>query len=67
MIVGFTTIPEAKRLADELVKHLGEGPLTPRELAAALGAQEAPTTLIEAFDAVLSLSAAAGDTAANAA
>ncbi len=51
--MGATTTPEAMRLADELVKHLGEGPLTARDLAAELAAPGAPSTLIAAFDAVL--------------
>jgi hypothetical protein len=54
--------PEAERLADELVKRLGEGPLTPRELAAELAAEEAPAALIGAFDAALSRTAAADET-----
>jgi hypothetical protein len=57
-----TVTPEAERLADELVKRLGEGPLTPRELAAELAAEEAPTALIGAFDAALSRTAAAEET-----
>jgi hypothetical protein len=55
-------IPEAERLADELIKRLGEGPLTPRQLARELTAQEVPATLIGAFDAALSRSAAADET-----
>jgi hypothetical protein len=54
--------PEAERLADELVKRLGEGPLTPRELAAELAAEEASAALIGAFDAALSRTAAADET-----
>jgi len=57
-----TATPETERLADELVKRLGEGPLTPRELAAELATREAPATLIGAFDAALSRSAAADET-----
>jgi hypothetical protein len=53
-----TATSEAERLADELVKHLGDGPRTPRELAAELAAREAPSTLIEAFDVALSRNAA---------
>ncbi len=53
-----TATPEAERLADELVKQLGEGPLTARDLAAELAGQEASPTLIGAFDAALSRSAA---------
>jgi hypothetical protein len=46
------------RLAGELVKRLGEGPLTPRELAA----EEASAALIGAFDAAMSRTAAAEET-----
>ncbi len=56
-----TATPETERLADELIKHLGEGPLTPRELATELTTREAPATLIGAFDAVLSPSGAGDD------
>lgn len=55
------TTPEAERLADELVKQLGEGPLTARELAAELARQEASPTLIGAFDAALSRSVSADE------
>jgi hypothetical protein len=54
--------PETERLADELIKHLGEGRLTPRELATELATQEAPATLIGAFDAALSRSATVEET-----
>lgn len=57
-----TATPETERLADELIKRLGDGPLTPRELATELATQEAPATLIGAFDAALSRSAAADET-----
>ena len=57
-----TATPETERLADELVKRLGAGPLTARELAVELATQEAPATLIGAFDAALSQSAAADET-----
>jgi hypothetical protein len=57
-----TTTPETERLADELIKHLGEGPLTPRELAAGLTTREAPATLIDAFNAALSRSAEGDET-----
>jgi|HubBroStandDraft_2_1064218.scaffolds.fasta_scaffold00096_4 hypothetical protein len=57
-----TATPETERLADELVKRLGEGPLTVRELAVELATQEVPATLISAFDAALSQSAAADET-----
>jgi hypothetical protein len=50
--------PEAVRLADELVKRLGAGPLTPRELAAELVAADTPVALIGAFDDALSRAAA---------
>jgi hypothetical protein len=56
-----TATPEAELLAEELVKQLGEGPLTARELAAELARQEASPTLIGAFDAALSRSAAADE------
>jgi hypothetical protein len=56
-----TATPETERLADELVKRLGEGPLTARELAAELTKREIPATLIGAFDAALSQSAAADE------
>ncbi len=57
-----TATPEAECLADELVKRLGEGPLTPRDLAAELAAIQAPTALIGAFEAALSRAAAADET-----
>ncbi|HLM84790.1 MAG TPA: hypothetical protein VK272_01235 [Solirubrobacteraceae bacterium] len=57
-----TATPETERLTDELIKRLGEGPLTPRQLATELATQEAPATLIGAFDAALSRSAAANET-----
>jgi hypothetical protein len=57
-----TTTRETERLADELIKHLGEGPLTPRKLAAELTTREAPATLIDAFDAALSRSAEGDET-----
>jgi hypothetical protein len=56
--MGSTVTPEAERLAGELVKRLGEGPLTPRELAA----EEASAALIGAFDAAMSQTAAAEET-----
>jgi hypothetical protein len=56
--VAPTATPEAECLADELVKRLGEGPLSPRDLAAELAALEAPTTLIGALEAALSRAAA---------
>jgi hypothetical protein len=62
MTMASTVTPEAECLADELIKRLGDGPLTPRELAAELAAQEAPATLIGAFDAALSRSAATDET-----
>ena len=62
MVVASIVTPEAERLADELVKRLGEGPLTPRELAAELAAEEASAALIGAFDAALSRTAAAEET-----
>jgi hypothetical protein len=57
-----TVTPEAECLADELVKRLGEGPLTPRDLAAELAALQAPTALIGAFEAALSRAAATEET-----
>ncbi len=57
-----TVTPEAECLADELVKSLGEGPLTPKDLAAELATLEAPTALIGAFEAALSRAAAADET-----
>lgn len=57
-----TVTPEAERLAEELVKRLGEGPLTPRQLAAELAGEAAPAALIGAFDAALSRTAAADET-----
>lgn len=57
-----TVTPEAERLADELVERLGEGPLSPRDLAAELAALEAPTTLIGALEAALSRAAATDET-----
>jgi hypothetical protein len=57
-----TATPEAERLADELIKRLGEGPLTPRELAAELATRDAPPTLIGAFEDALSRRAAADET-----
>jgi hypothetical protein len=56
-----TATPEAERLAEELVKRLGEDPLTPRQLAAELTGEEAPAALIGAFDAALSRTAAADE------
>ncbi len=57
-----TVSPEAERLADELVKRLGERPLSPRKLAVELAGQDASPALIGAFDAALSRTAAAGET-----
>jgi hypothetical protein len=57
-----TATPETERLADELIKRLGEGPLTPRELATELATQETPATLIGALEDALSRSAAADET-----
>lgn len=57
-----TVSQDAERLADELVKRLGEGPITARRLAVELAAEGVPATLIDAFDAVLSGSAAADET-----
>lgn len=57
-----TATPETERLADELTKRLGGGPLTPWELATELATEEAPATLIGAFDAALSRSAAVDET-----
>lgn len=57
-----TATPEAECLADELVKRLGEGPLSPRDLAAELAALEAPATLIGALEAALSRAAATDET-----
>jgi hypothetical protein len=54
-----TAIPEAERLADELVKRFGESPLTVRELAAELVAGDAPVALIGALEDALSQTAAA--------
>lgn len=62
MVMASIVTPEAERLAEELVKRLGEGPLTPRELAAELAAAEASAALIGAFDAALSRTAAAEET-----
>jgi hypothetical protein len=56
-----TVTPEAERLAEELVKRLGEDPLTPRQLAAELTGEEASAALIGAFDAALSRTAAADE------
>jgi Protein of unknown function (DUF2384) len=53
--------PEAERLAEELVKRLGDGPLTARELAAELVADDTPVELIGAFDDALSRTAGAGE------
>jgi hypothetical protein len=57
-----TVTPEAQGLADELIKSLGEGPLSPKDLAAEIAALEAPTALIGAFEAALSRAAAAEET-----
>ncbi|HSZ14136.1 MAG TPA: hypothetical protein VK790_08880 [Solirubrobacteraceae bacterium] len=54
--------PEVERLTDELVKRLGNGPLTPRQLAVKLVEKGTPTSLIGALDAALSQSAAADET-----
>jgi hypothetical protein len=56
-----TVTPEAQRLAEALVKRFGDGPLTARELAAELVAEEAPVDLIEALDDALSRVAEAGE------
>lgn len=57
-----TVAPEAERLADELVKRLGDGPMTARALAAELVAADSPVALIGAFDDALSRAAAADET-----
>jgi hypothetical protein len=57
-----TVTPEAERLAEELVKRLGEDPLTPKQLAVELTGEEASAALIGAFDAALSRTAAADET-----
>lgn len=57
-----TVTPEAERLAEELVKRLGERPLSPRKLAVELAGQNVPPALVAAFDAALSRTADAGET-----
>ena len=57
-----TVAPEAERLADELVKRLGNGRLTARELAAELVSADSPVALIGAFDDALTRAAAADET-----
>lgn len=57
-----TIAPEAERLADELVKRLGNGRLTAREVAAELVSADSPVALIGAFDDALMRAAAAGET-----
>ena len=56
-----TATPEAERLADELVKRLGESPLTARELAAEVVAGETPVALIGALEDALARAAAADE------
>jgi hypothetical protein len=56
-----TLTPEAQRLVEELVKRLGDGPLTARELAAELVAEDVPLDLIGALDDALSRAAEAGE------
>ena len=53
------TSQEAVRLAAELKKRLGDGPLTARELAERLVATDNPAALIAAFDDALARAAAA--------
>ena len=62
VVMSSTVTPEAERLADELVKRLGERPLSPRKLAVELAGQDASPALIGAFDAALSRTAATGET-----
>jgi hypothetical protein len=59
--VATIVTPEGERLAEELIKRLGDGPLTARELAAELVAEDAPAELIGAFDDALSRTAGAGE------
>jgi hypothetical protein len=60
--VATVAAPEVDHLTDELVKRLGKGPLTPRQLAVKLVEKGTPTALIGALDAALSQSAAADET-----
>ena len=55
------TSQEAVRLAAELKKRLGDGPLTARELAERLVATDNPAALIAAFDDALARAAAADE------
>jgi hypothetical protein len=52
--VSTTTVPEADRLAEELIKRLGDRPLSVRQLAAELVRVEAPVELIGALEDALS-------------
>jgi hypothetical protein len=56
-----TATPEAERLAEELIKRLGDGPLTARELVAELVGGETPVALIGAIEDALARSAAADE------
>ena len=55
------TSQEAVRLAAELKKRLGDGPLTARELAEQLVATDNPAALIAAFDDAMARAAAADE------
>lgn len=54
-----TATPEAKRLVDELVKRLGEDPMTAHDLVAELVSSDTPVDLIGAIDDALSRAAVA--------
>ncbi|MGA2010072.1 MAG: hypothetical protein ABSH51_06005 [Solirubrobacteraceae bacterium] len=59
--MSVTAAREAKRLAAELARSLGEEPITPQELASRLVVLNAPVALISALDDALSCAAAAGE------
>jgi hypothetical protein len=54
-----TRTPEATQLAEAIAKHVGNGAVTPSQLAAELVSLEAPTDLLAAFEDALSRAAAA--------
>jgi hypothetical protein len=56
-----TLTPEADRLAKELIKRLGDQPLSARDLAAELVANDVPLALIAALEDALSRLAESGE------